>query len=247
AQALRSREDAVDGRPHRGRDLGAVPGVLAADAVAQGARDDQRQEADPVEVELRELRGALQRRLRLAVPAPADQLDRHRADRHDDRDHPRVVHRLRDRPPELPGQVARPRRRARDRHVPADLRRRPAVRHVACARPLRHLSGPDHPVPDVRVATGDLHARRVLQRDPVRARGSGAGRRRDAVAGVPQGHRPAGRARHVHGGDPRVHLLLERLPVRHHADLDGPGAGGARRPRVLLGRVAVHAPHRLDR
>ena len=35
-----------------------------------------------------------------------------------------------------------------------------------------------------------------------------------------QGDRAAGRARHLHRGDPGVHLRLERLPVRHHAHLD---------------------------
>ena len=57
----------------------------------------------------------------------------------------------------------------------------------------------------------------------------GPDRRRHAVPGLPPGDRPAGHAGHVHHGDPRLHLRLERLPVRHLADLDRPGphrAGG---------------------
>ena len=57
----------------------------------------------------------------------------------------------------FPGKALSCSRRAGDLDVPADLRRRPAVRHVAHARPLRHVPGPDHPVPDVRAAAGDLH------------------------------------------------------------------------------------------
>ena len=49
---------------------------------------------------------------------------------------------------------------------------------------------------------------------------------------------PAGRARHVHDRDPRVHLLLERLPLRHLADLDDPGPHGAGRHRVLHRQLA---------
>ena len=56
------------------------------------------------------------------------------------------------------------------------------------------LDRPDHPVPDVRAAAGDLHPRVVLQGDPEGPRGGGAGRRRDALPGVPQGGGAAGRA-----------------------------------------------------
>ena len=84
--------------------------------------------------------------------------------------------------------------RAGGRDVPADLDRRLAVRPVARDRPVRHLARADHPVHDVHAAARDLHAVGVLPRDPVGARAGGAGRRRDAVAGVPQGDRAAGRA-----------------------------------------------------
>ena len=45
---------------------------------------------------------------------------------------------------------------------------------------------------------------------------------------------------HVHRGDPGLHLLLERLPVRDLADQLGRLAHGARRARVLHRRIAVH-------
>ena len=53
--------------------------------------------------------------------------------------------------------------------------------------------------------------------------GAGEGRqdgRRHAVPGLPQGDRAAGHARRLHHGDPGLHRLLERLPVRDLADLD---------------------------
>ena len=43
------------------------------------------------------------------------------------------------------------------------------------ARALRHLGRPDHPLPDLLAAAGDLHARRLLPRDPV---GTSSRRRR---------------------------------------------------------------------
>jgi hypothetical protein len=53
------------------------------------------------------------------------------------------------------------------------------------------------------------------------------------------------RAGHVHRGDPRLHLLLERLPVRDHADvLEGGRADRPGRAGVLHGRVAVHRADR---
>ena len=51
----------------------------------------------------------------------------------------------------------------------------------------------------------------------------------------------------LHLGDPRVHLRLERLPVRDVAHLDGPGPDRARRARVLHRELAVRLPGRLDR
>lgn len=50
-----------------------------------------------------------------------------------------------------------------------------------------------------------------------------------AGPGVPEGDRAAGRAGCVHHRDPGVHLLLERLPVRHLADVDHGVAHGRRR------------------
>ena len=47
-------------------------------------------------------------------------------------------------------------------------------------------------------------------------------------------------------GDPRVHLRLERLPVRHHAHLDRQRAHGPGHARVLHGRLAVRGPDRGD-
>ena len=52
---------------------------------------------------------------------------------------------------------------------------------------------------------------------------------------------------HVHRRDPRVHLRLERLPVRDLADVDEPGPDRSGGDRVLPGRVAVPAADRADR
>ena len=85
------------------------------------------------------------------------------------------------------------------------------------------------PVHHLRAAAGDLHAVGVLPGDPVGAREGGEDGRGDAGAGVPPGDRAAGRAGRVHHRDPGVHLLLERLPVRHLADLDRRRRGRCRR------------------
>ena len=69
----------------------------------------------------------------------------------------------------------------------------------------------------------------VLPGDPLGARAGGPGRRRDAVPGLPQGDRAAGRAGRLHRGDPRLHLRLERLRLRDLADLDERRADRARR------------------
>ena len=88
--------------------------------------------------------------------------------------------------------------RALDHDVPADRDRRAAVPAVVGHRPLQHADRPDHPVPDVRAAAVDLHPRVVLPRDPEGPRGGGAGRRGDALPGVPQGRRAARGARPGH-------------------------------------------------
>ena len=193
------------------------PVFWIAVAVAQGPGHGRRRPAAALEVVVRELLGDLRPG---HLHRRAAQLARHRADRHADRRRARGDGRLRDRAPGLPGQAPDPRGRARDRDVPADLDRRPAVRAVAHDGPLRHLGRADHPVHDVHAAAGDLHALGVLPRDPVGARAGGPGRRGDALPGVPQDHRAARRARRVHDGDPRVHLRLERLRLRDLADLD---------------------------
>ena len=112
---------------------------------------------------------------------------------------------------------------------------------------VRHVAGPDHPVHHLRPAARHLHAVGVLPRDPVGAGEGGEDGRRHAVPGVHQGHRAARRAGHVHHRDPRVHLLLERLPLRDLADVDDPGPDGAGRDRVLHREFAVHGADRLDR
>ena len=88
------------------------------------------------------------------------------------------------------------------------------------ARALRHVARADHPVHVVHAAAGHLDAVGVLPRDPVGDGAGRAGRRGDVVAGVPQGDRAARRAGSVHGGDPDVLLRLERLRLRHLADVD---------------------------
>ena len=47
-----------------------------------------------------------------------------------------------------------------------------------------------------------------------------AGRRGHTGAGLPQGHRPAGRPRRLHHGHPDLLLLLERVSPGRLADLD---------------------------
>ena len=87
---------------------------------------------------------------RLAVHLGAAQLVRDRDHRHAVVGDRRHVRRLRDRPPRVPVQEGAVVDGAGDRHVPAGGTRRPAVRHVAKARHLRHVDRLDHPVPDVR-------------------------------------------------------------------------------------------------
>src|SRR5689334_15848214 len=82
------------------------------------------------------------------------------------------------------------------------------------------IARPDPAVHHVRAAARDLHPVGVLPRDPLGAREGGQDGRSDAGAGVPPRHRAAGRTGRVHDGDPGVHLLLERLPVRDLAHVD---------------------------
>ena len=134
--------------------------------------------------------------------------------------------------------------RARHRDLPADLDHQPAVRDLAAHRPLRHVARADHPVPHVHTPAFHLASLGVLPPDPVGAGASRGSRRRHAVPGVPARHRAARRARHVHRRDPRVHLRVERLPVRDLADVDRPGADRAGGDRLLPGQLAVPAAHR---
>ena len=180
-----------------GAGLRPDPRALADLALAEAAgRAIADQRFIPTERLLRQLQEPVRRRhRRQPLHQAADQLDRDRADHDRDRDRPRLLLRLRDRPARIPRQAADPRRGAGDRDVPADLHRRPAVRHVAGARPLRHLSGADHPLPHLLAAAGDLRPRRLLPGDPLGPRAGGPGRRRDPVPGLHQGDRAAGRAR----------------------------------------------------
>src|SRR3954464_15891615 len=75
-------------------------------------------------------------------------------------------------------------------------------------------------------------------------REGGADGRRDGRAGVPPGDPAAGDARRLHRRHPRVHLGLERLPVRQRADVHRRLAHGAGRVVVLPWRVAVHRSER---
>ena len=86
------------------------------------------------------------------------------------------------------------------------------------AHALRHLPGADHHLPDLLAAVLDLDARRVLRLHPARARGGGAGRRRDAARrAVPDPH-PGQPAGHRRRRDLRLHHRLGRGPLRLGAD-----------------------------
>ena len=232
----------------RRRDLRAVPGVLAADAVAQDAGDDQRQAVHPEEVDVRELRGALHRRLRQPAAAAAHQLDRHRADR-DDRSRSRS---RRSPPTRSRGWTSRARRsssaaRWRSR---CSRRSRSSARCSTCgarSASTTRISGLIIPyltfALPLAIYTLVAFFREIPWELEQAAQVDGA----TPCAGVPQGHRAARRARHVHRGDPRLHLLLERLRVRDHADVVGRGAHGAGRAGVLHRRVAVHGADRQHR
>ena len=89
----------------------------------------------------------------------------------------------------VPGQGADPVRRRWPSRCSRRSRSSARSSTSGASRPLRHVAGADHPVPDVHAAAGDLDPVGVLPRDPVGAREGGAGRRRHAVPGVPQGDR----------------------------------------------------------
>ena len=112
---------------------------------------------------------------------------------------------------------------------PVDLDRHAAVQPVAQHRAVRHVARPDHPVPVAHAADLDLDAVGVLPADPVGAGAGRTGRRGDDVAGVPQGDRAARRAGRVHHRAHRVLHRVERLRLRHLADVDE--RGRARCPR----------------
>src|SRR3954452_2685152 len=234
----------MDHRDPRRRPLRADPGRVDRVAVVQDHRDDRRQELPPDELDVRQLQDAVPNG---RVQPRADQLDRDRADRDPDRGGARIDGGLRARPTRLRGQDDHPDRLARGRDVPADLDRRLALQPVAQHRPVRHLGGPDHPVHDVHAAACDLHPVGVLQRDPMGTRTGGPGRRRHALPGVHEGDRAARSAGRLHHGDPRVHLRVERLPLRQHAHLDEGCADRAGDARVLHRRLAVPGSDRSDR
>ena len=146
-------------------------------------------------------------------PRALSQLVRHRADRHADRRSSlATLAAYAIAAAGLPGQDADPRRCALAIAMfPPISLVGPLFDMWRDARPLRHLARADHPVPDVHAAAGDLDAVGVLPRDPVGDGAGGPGRRRDAVAGVPQGDRAAGGAGRVHRRDPDLLLRLERL------------------------------------
>ena len=100
----------------------------------------------------------------------------------------------------------------------------PAVPAVPVARHDRHADAADHhPSGDHRADRGVDHDR-LLRGTAGRTGGSGAGRWRDDLAGVPLRRGAAGAAGHHGGDDPVVHLQLEQFHLRR-------GAGRAR-PRA---------------
>src|SRR5437764_6313774 len=127
------------------------------------------------------------------------------------------------------------------------------LRHTAPTRALADRDprgGPLRADPgrlDDLAAACHLHPFGLLQGDPVGARTGRTGRRRNAVPGVHQDHPAARRAGHLHGGDPRLHLRLERLPVREHPHVDVGVAHRAGHAGGLHRGVAVPAADRRDR
>ena len=77
---------------------------------------------------------------------------------------------------------------------------------------------------------------------PQRARGGGADRRGHALPGLPQDRDPARRARRGHRRPAGLHLRLERVPLRDHADQHARPAPGARGDRLLHRQPAVRDP-----
>ena len=123
----------------------------------QDAGDDRRRAPDPEGVDAGELQGAVRGRLGQPAAAPADQLDRDRADRDDDRGDAGVVRGLRDRAPGLPGQGLMLGGALAIAMFPPISVVGPLFDMWRALGLYRHVPGPDHPVPDVRAAAGDLH------------------------------------------------------------------------------------------
>src|SRR5262245_3410666 len=215
----------------RHRRVGAIPGAVDRLAVVQAPRRDRPGHALPAAAgDL----GQLPRRLRhQPLHRRAPQLDRCGAVRHAAGSERRERRRLRRRTARLPRPARAARRGARHRDVPAGQPDQPPLRPVAPRRLVRYVARPRHPLPDVRPAARHLDDERILSPDSLGARAGGTDRRRDRLPGVLQGDRPACSAGCVHDRHPHLLLLLERLPVRDRAHLDGPLAHRAGSTRLL--------------
>ncbi len=123
----------------------------------------------------------------------------------------------------------------------------PAVQDPHRDRPVRHVARPDHPLHHVRPPAGDLHAERLLPRDPL---GAGEGPPRwTARRPTRRSARSSPRSRCPGSSRPRswFHLVLERLPLRDLADLQRAlphRAGGPEATSPAPRRSRTHAVDR---
>ncbi|CAA9223198.1 MAG: Maltodextrin ABC transporter, permease protein MdxG, partial [uncultured Acidimicrobiales bacterium] len=210
-------------------------------AVAEAGRRHRQQPLFPDQARPWQLPHGLQDRPVHHRPA---KLDRHRPSLDPHLGGPGHPGRLRHRSAGVPGQAHRAVGGPGRGHVPLGGPRRPAVRPVAQRRALRHVAGTDPALSLVHPAPVDLDPLGLLQGDPLGDGAGGPGRRGHPVAGLPQGHRPAGRPRGLHGCHPHVLLRLERLHLRHLAHGQRQGPPGPCRARLFHGRLAVPAAGR---